>query len=143
MKTISNYGRNVSNRKRSLRWVKVNDVTHKLTEGQSTRTPSSHGHWAGYETERAIAWAFDRGWVFGRSAWYARVGKQLLGPTTLPRAKAAALAMVNGKTVGRSRWSTGSGKGIRGPHDVIDVELQGVGSVAAVEPELKFLQAAE
>ena len=43
-------------RKAGLCWLKVNDVTWKLTDGKMSRTPASYGQWGGYETERTLAW---------------------------------------------------------------------------------------
>ena len=57
--------------KSSLYWVRVNEITSKLTDGKMSHTPASHGQWPGYYTERGIAWVSDRGWPFDRPAWYA------------------------------------------------------------------------
>jgi hypothetical protein len=82
--------------KASLRWVKVNDVTWKLTDGERSLTPASHGQWGGYYTERAVAWLMEVGWPFGKTTWYARCGDKSFGPTTFAKAKEAARALITG-----------------------------------------------
>jgi hypothetical protein len=82
--------------KSSLFWVKVNDVTWKLSDGEMSRTPASFGKWAGYNTERALAWVIEVGWPFGRSAWHARCGDKCFGPTDFNKARQASRALVNG-----------------------------------------------
>lgn len=82
--------------KASLYWVKVNECTWKLTDGSVSRTPASHGQWAGFNTERALAWVIDTGWVVGRASWYARCGDRSYGPTGCVDAKAVAPALVTG-----------------------------------------------
>jgi hypothetical protein len=82
--------------KASLSWVQINSVTWKLTDGQSSLTPTSHGQWGGYRTERALAWVIEVGWPWGKSAWYARCGDRSYGPTTLGIAKRAAESFVSG-----------------------------------------------
>ena len=82
--------------KARLFWIKVNDVTWKATDGKMSRTPASHGQWAGYETEQALAWVIETGWPFGQSAWYARCGVRSYGPTSFAVAKQAAAAIVTG-----------------------------------------------
>ena len=77
-------------------WIKINDVTWKLTDGEISRTPASFGQWGGYNTERALAWVIDTGWP-AKSLWYARHKDRSWGPTTsLARAKKAALGFVTG-----------------------------------------------
>ena len=80
----------------SLSWIKVNEVTWKLSDGRMSRTPASHGQWAGYESPRAAAWVIEVGWPFGRAAWYARCGEKSFGPTSFAIAKQAAFAFVTG-----------------------------------------------
>jgi hypothetical protein len=82
-------------KKSSLSWVRVNEVTWKLTEGKMNRTPASHGKWAGYETERAIAWVSNLGWPFGCNDRYAFCGDKKIGPTDFNSARAAARALAN------------------------------------------------
>jgi hypothetical protein len=77
-----------------LRWVKVNECTWKLTDGEKSLTPASHGQWGGYHTEKAVAWVIEVGWPFGKTAWYARCGGNSYGPTDFNTAKKAALAFV-------------------------------------------------
>jgi hypothetical protein len=80
----------------SLSWVRVNEITWKLTDGKMSRTPGSHGQWGGYDTERAIAWVINLGWSFGRNDWYAFCGKKKIGPTDFNSARAAARELANG-----------------------------------------------
>jgi hypothetical protein len=87
--------------KPSLSWVRVNEVTWKLTDGKMSRTPASHGQWGGYDTERAIAWVCNRGWSFGRNDWYAYCGKKKIGPTDFNSARAASRALANVTSVDR------------------------------------------
>ena len=81
--------------KAGLLWIKVNDITWKLTDGEISRTPASFGQWGGYNTERALAWVIDTGWP--KPLWYARRKDRSWGPTTsLAQAKKAALGFVTG-----------------------------------------------
>jgi hypothetical protein len=75
-----------------FRFEKVNEVTWKLTNGEQTNVPASHGQWAGYRTLRAIAWVI----CIAPSAWLARCRDQVCGPECLSRAKAEAVAMAKG-----------------------------------------------
>jgi hypothetical protein len=84
--------------KARLFWIKVNDVTWKLTDGNASRTPASHGQWGGYETPRAVAWAIETGWSYGRSVWYARCGDRSYGPTNFYIARQAAAALALGRS---------------------------------------------
>jgi hypothetical protein len=89
----------------SLRWIEVNDVTWKLTDGVMERTPACHGKWPGFNVERGIAWAIDTGWPFKKPRWYARCGDQSYGPTKLDTARRAAMAFANGaKSFPRLRY---------------------------------------
>jgi hypothetical protein len=81
---------------KSLSWVKVNDCTWKLTDGENSITPACHGFWGGYYTEKAVAWVIEVGWPFGKSAWYARCGAESFGPTNFKTAKEAARAFLTG-----------------------------------------------
>ena len=75
-----------------FQWERVNSVTWKLTNGESTNVPASHGQWPGYRVTKALAWVID----VGSAAWLARCGDRAVGPTTLNEAKAAAVAMAKG-----------------------------------------------
>lgn len=79
-----------------LRFVRINEVTLKLTDDVMTRTSGSHGQWAGYDAPRALAWVYDIGWTGERSAWMVSYQNSTYGPTTLAKAKAAAVALVQG-----------------------------------------------
>ena len=81
--------------KSSLSWVRVDEVTWKLTDGKMSRTPGSHGQWGGYETERAIAWVCNLGWPFGRNDWHAFCGDKKIGPTDFDSAVAFACALAD------------------------------------------------
>jgi hypothetical protein len=50
-----------------------------------------------------VAWAFEVGWPFGKSAWYARCGDNSYGPTDLKAAKQAALAFATGGPLPQSK----------------------------------------
>jgi len=83
-------------RKAGLSWIRVNDVTWKLTDGVMERTPACHGKWPGFNIERGLAWVIEVGWPFDQSAWYARHADQSYGPTSFAVAKQAAVAFVTG-----------------------------------------------
>ena len=70
---------------------KINEVTWKLTNGEMTNVPASHGQWGGYRTSKAIAWVIQ---VEGK--WLARCKDQTSNPMPLNEAKAAAMAMAKG-----------------------------------------------
>ncbi len=81
--------------KPSLWWIEQNEVTWKLTDGSSSRTPYVHGHWPGFNTEKAVGWVIDVGWVVSRHRYYARCGELRAGPfKRLKDAQAAAEALV-------------------------------------------------
>src|SRR5262245_57462441 len=42
--------------KTHLCFERVNDVTFKLTNGEVTNVPASHGQWGGYRSTKAVAW---------------------------------------------------------------------------------------
>ncbi len=42
--------------KTKLHFERVNEVTFKLTDGEVTNVPASHGQWGGYRTTKAVAW---------------------------------------------------------------------------------------
>jgi hypothetical protein len=75
-----------------FRFEQVNEVTWKLTNGEITETPASHGQWGGYRTTKALAWVIR----VARRKWLARYGDMVCGPLSLPKAKAAAMAMAKG-----------------------------------------------
>jgi hypothetical protein len=75
-----------------FRFEQVNEVTWKLTNGEITETPASHGQWGGYKTTKALAWVIR----IGSRHWLARYGDIISGPSSLPKAKAAAIAMAKG-----------------------------------------------
>jgi hypothetical protein len=77
-------------------WVSVNEVTWKLTDGEGTNVPGSHGQWGGYRTARALAWVVN----IGPGAWLARYRDRACKPSSLNAAKARALAMVNREIAG-------------------------------------------
>ena len=89
-------GENGDLQKASLRWIEVNSVTHKLTDGVTERTPASHGQWGGFNIERGVAWVIEVGWPFKKVAWYARCGDSSYGPTDFNTAKHAAMAFAKG-----------------------------------------------
>jgi hypothetical protein len=75
-----------------LKCEKVNEVTFKVTDGELTNVPASHGKWGGYRTTKAFAWIIK----LGPDAWVARCGEQICNPTSFKKAKSQALAMARG-----------------------------------------------
>ena len=75
-----------------FRFEAVNEVTWKLTNGEQTNVPASHGQWGGYRTSKAIAWVICL--IPGK--WLARCGDRACGPESLKQAKADALTMAKG-----------------------------------------------
>ena len=75
-----------------LKCEKVNEVTFKITNGELTNVPTSHGQWGGYRTTKALAWIIR----LGSEAWVARCGGQICNPTSFNEARSQALAMANG-----------------------------------------------
>jgi hypothetical protein len=75
---------------RGFRFEEVNEVTWKLTGGEGTNVPGSRGQWGGYRITKALAWVINIG--SGYKSWLARCGDRSIGPTTIGKAKAAALA---------------------------------------------------
>src|SRR3954447_18688081 len=71
-----------------LNFKKVNDVTWKLTDGEMTNVPTSHGQWGGYRTAKAVAWVIG----VGPGQWLARCGDQACGPSSITEPKASAMA---------------------------------------------------
>lgn len=81
--------------KGNLRFERVNEATFKITDGEMTRVPPSHGQWSGYNTTRGLAWIIDVG--IASPAWLVRYGNEARGPLPFNEAKAAAFAMVKGE----------------------------------------------
>jgi hypothetical protein len=75
-----------------LHFDRVNEVTFKLTDGEVTNVPASHGQWAGYRTTKAVAWVIN----IAPGQWLARCGDEASGPSSFNEAKANALAMARG-----------------------------------------------
>jgi hypothetical protein len=75
-----------------FRFERVNEVTWKLTNGELTTVPASHGQWAGYRVTKAIAWVIG----IAPGKWLARCGNRACGPQSLSPAKTNALAMAKG-----------------------------------------------
>ena len=94
--SIACKGENGDLQKGPLRWIEVNQATHKLTDGVTERTPASHGQWGGFNIERGVAWVIEVGKPFGKVAWYARCGDLSYGPTNLETGKQAATAFAKG-----------------------------------------------
>ena len=55
-----------------FKFEKINEATWKLTNGEMTNVPASHGQWGGYRTSKAIAWVIN----VAPNAWLARSGDQ-------------------------------------------------------------------
>src|SRR5262249_14731328 len=83
---------NLSLKTSSLRCERVNDSTFKITDGELTNVPGSHGQWAGYRVTKAIAWIIK----LEAEAWLARCGDQVYGPCAFAEAKTNAIAMAKG-----------------------------------------------
>jgi hypothetical protein len=75
-----------------LKCEKVNDVTFKVTDGELTNVPASHGQWGGYRTTKALAWIIK----LRPDAWVARCGDQICNPASFKEARSQALAMARG-----------------------------------------------
>ena len=75
-----------------FKFEKVNEATWKLTNGEVTNVPASHGQWGGYRVTKAIAWIIN----VAPNAWLARCGDQTSNPLALTAAKSAAMAMAKG-----------------------------------------------
>jgi hypothetical protein len=90
---VSEFGpKNLSPKTSLLRCERVNDSTFKITNGEFTNVPASHGQWAGYRTTKAVAWICR----LGSEAWLARCGDQVCGPSSFRKARANALVMAKG-----------------------------------------------
>jgi hypothetical protein len=70
----------------------VNEVTFKLTDGELTNVPASHGKWGGYRTTKAVARVIN----IAPGQWLARSRNEACGPSSFNEAKANALAMARG-----------------------------------------------
>jgi hypothetical protein len=70
----------------------VNEVAFKLTNGELTNVPASHGQWGGYRTTKAVAWVIN----IAPGQWLARCRDEASGPSSFSEAKANALAMARG-----------------------------------------------
>ena len=70
----------------------MNEVTFKLTDGELTNVPASHGQWGGYRTTKAVAWVIN----IAPGQWLARCRDETSGPSSFNEAKANALAMARG-----------------------------------------------
>jgi hypothetical protein len=67
-------------------------VTWKLTDGESSNVPASHGQWGGYTTTKAVAWVIN----VAPGQWLARCEDRACGPSPINEAKADAVAMAWG-----------------------------------------------
>ena len=56
---------------------RVNEVTFKLTDGEATNVPASHGQWGGYRTTKAVAWVIN----IAPGQWLARCRDEASGPS--------------------------------------------------------------
>jgi hypothetical protein len=83
---------NLSPKTSSLRCERVNNSTFKITDGELTNVPASHGQWSGYRTTKAVAWVI----CLMAGHWLARCGDQVCGPSSFSEAKANAIAMAKG-----------------------------------------------
>jgi hypothetical protein len=75
-----------------LRFERVNEVTFKLTDGELTNAPASHGQWGGYRTTKAVAWVIN----IAPGQWLARCRDEASGPSSFHEARANAFAMARG-----------------------------------------------
>jgi hypothetical protein len=78
--------------KTKLRFERVNEVTFKLTNGEATNAPASHGQWGGYRTTKAVAWVIN----IAPGQWLARCRNEASSPSSFNEAKAHALEMARG-----------------------------------------------
>jgi hypothetical protein len=78
--------------KTKLHFERVNEATFKLTDGEGTNVPASHGKWGGYRTTKAMAWVIK----IEADAWLARYENQACGPSTFSEAKQNAVEMARG-----------------------------------------------
>ena len=73
--------KNLSLKTSPLRCERVNDSTFKITNGELTNVPASHGQWSGYRTTKALAWIIK----LGPHAWLARCSDQVCGQPSARR----------------------------------------------------------
>ena len=78
--------------KTHLHFERVNEVNFKLTDGESTNVPASHGQWGGYRTTKVVASVIN----IAPGQWLARCRDEVSGPSSFNEAKAYALAMAKG-----------------------------------------------
>jgi len=78
--------------KAKLQFGRVNEVTFKLTNGELTSVPASHGQWGGYRTTKAVAWVIN----IAPGQWLTRCRGEASGPSSFNEPKATALAMAWG-----------------------------------------------
>ena len=78
--------------KTKLHFERINEVSFKLTDGEVTNVPASHGQWGGYRTTKAVAWVIN----IAPGQWLARCRDEVCGPSSFHEAKANALAMARG-----------------------------------------------
>ena len=78
--------------KTKLHFERVNEVTFKLTDGEVTNVPASHGQWAGYRTTKGVASVIN----VASGLWLARCRGEVCGPSSFNEAKVNALAMARG-----------------------------------------------
>ena len=87
-----NLNRKIYLQKTKLHFERVNEFTFKLTDGEVTNVPASHGQWAGYRTTKAVASVIN----MAPGQWLARCGCEASGPSSFNEAKANALGMARG-----------------------------------------------
>jgi hypothetical protein len=78
--------------KTNLLFERVYEATFKLTDGELTTVPASHGKWGGYRTTKAVAWVIN----VAPGQWLARCRNEVSGPSCFSEAKKNALAMASG-----------------------------------------------
>jgi hypothetical protein len=78
--------------KSHLRFERVNEITFKLTDGELTIVPASHGQWGGYRTTKVVASVIN----VAPGQWLARCRNEVSGPSPFNEAKANAFAMARG-----------------------------------------------
>jgi hypothetical protein len=89
---LEEFGPENLSQKTKLHFERVNEVTFKLTDGEVTNVPASHGQWGGYRTTKAVAWVIN----IAPGQWLARCRNKVCGPSAFNEAKAKALAMARG-----------------------------------------------
>ena len=78
--------------KSHLRFERVNEITFKLTDGELTIVPASHGQWGGYRTTKVVASVIN----VAPGQWLARCRNEVSGPSPFNQAKANAFALARG-----------------------------------------------